>query len=173
MIMFGIDGGLATSGLIVGRTDGVRHECIDVATFESHPQTEKLALVSADRERRTQELCDWLEPYFVFYKPELVAAEAMSMPRGSNPQICISLAWGVLVAVTRIRCVPRISALPMVWRKSLVRGGGEARAHKVAMKRIPSYVPLEARIPVSMRAHARDGLGVFLWGSSQPEARTA
>ena len=161
-----VDGGLATFGLTTIRTDGAVIECIDADTFSTVPMTTKRELLSVDRMRRARELAGWLEGKMVTLDPNMLAGEAMSFPRGHNTVVCIALAAGVVAAVLESRGLDMATALPMKWRKVLVAGGNEEKAHAVAIARVPSYKAFDARIPDKMRAHARDALGVAVWSLS-------
>lgn len=168
-----IDPGLATFGAVTCITDLAYHECVDVDVFKSEPRTQKLGHpLAADRERRTGELFDWLEYVVVTQRPDVVAAEGMSFPRGANPIIMISLAWGVIISVTRARGLRVVSAMPMTWRKALVRSGAEKAAHREAIRRVPTFSRRGREISPSMILHARDALGVFAWSVSHPIVRS-
>lgn len=168
-----LDPGLATFGLVAFDTDGTRHRCVAADVFSSKPYTHRLGHEMADdRVRRCRELQRWLAPHL--REAAVVAAEAMSFPRGAHAITCISLAWGVLVSELEANALPLVTAFPTIWRKHLVRSGKEHAAHVEAVRRIPSFVPVARRIaPGALQVHALDALGVYAWSLSTNTVRAS
>lgn len=161
-----VDPGLATFGLVAVRTDGRAHQCIRAAVFTSDPLAHKLGVeVADDRSRRTRELSRWLDGELTTLNPALVAAEAMSFPKGEHAIACICLGWGVLLDQVENRRLPIVAAGPQVWRRDVTPGGipNENKAHREAVRRVPSFADRARGIPRRKQVHALDALGVFCW----------
>lgn len=171
----GIDGGLATSGLVVVQTDGAAHRCVCADTFTSAPLAAKLDVELADdRVRRARALARWLEGHLTRWSPHVVAAEAMSFPRGAHAIAAICLAWGVLVDQLELRRLPIVTAGPKEWRKELAPPvGNERTAHRAAVRAVPSFADRASSISRRQQVHALDALGVFVWSLSTNIVRAA
>ncbi len=181
------DPGLATFGLAIAQTDGYAHELAHADVFESEQRVDDFDIrLCDDRARRARELACWLRAAAAGRDVQLIAAEAMSFPRGANAIVCVSLAWGVLSAFAEWRGIPIISAMPSYWRSALLgerptRRGSKAQrkaatqrredaAHAIAIAQVPNAARLIAlRVRPALQPHVLDALGVFVWGTSTRE----
>ena len=170
--LMGMDPGLATFGITVVDTDGVKRRCVHADVFTTKPLSRKLKLDKSDDDvRRTTLLSRWLEQKFYRWAPAIVAAEAMSFPRNHQAVVCISLAWGVLCCQLNLRGLPLITAAPLEWRRDLVDGGQEARAQAYAIRQCPTFKLAASGIARRDEVHARDALGVSIWAERTELAR--
>jgi Holliday junction resolvasome RuvABC endonuclease subunit len=183
-----LDPGLATFGIAVldmkiEQRTVVDVQCVGCDTFVSSLEDEHAEVIdfstTLSRVRRSRELANWLGNWFNAMKPDMVAAEAMSFPRGAIPIAMISLAWGVICAQLEVDNLPLTSAFPSQWRTDLIgkpaaRGGTKAQrerrtqeredaSHAIAVARVPSFVPLARFIKPGRQPHALDALGVGCW----------
>lgn len=163
--ILGLDPGLATFGAATIDVFGLSNACaIHADVFTSEPRARKLNVeLAGDRVRRAQALAVWLNDLIRSSKPDVIAAEAMSFPRGNNVIIAMSLAWGVISTLVELWKLPMVTSAPWAWRKDLVPGGKEAAAHRVALKAIPSFADVVRRIPKDSQVHAYDAFGVAHW----------
>lgn len=184
-----VDPGLATFGAVVVQTDGQRHRALRAGVFLSKSLVSDFSLRACDdRVRRARELDVWLDWFTCGVDVQVVAAEAMSFPRGTDPIVCISLAWGVLASFLSTRRLKLVSATPSYWRTRLLNdpptSGGtrtqqaqrtedrERRAHAVVVRTVPSLVSLVSAIrPPAAQVHALDAGGVFTWAVTTPLVR--
>lgn len=176
-----IDGGLARLGAVRIRTDGRRHEALDVGVFTSKPRFRDFDVrVADDRVRRCRELHAWLDRFCGI--PDVVVAETMGFARGTNAVVCMSLAWGVISCYLESHRLGLISATAGYWRTCLIGAPAkklktkkerdaetrrrEKLAHAAAVRSVPSFAPIARKLPDEHQLHALDALGVFVWSLS-------
>jgi Holliday junction resolvasome RuvABC endonuclease subunit len=159
--LLAVDGGLATCGIVLVRVyynDTPR--CERAWAFENPKMG---ADVNDERRRRTRELVRAFDNIVMEYNPDIIASEAMSFPRHRAAFVAISLAWGVVEAVSVLRDVPLIAEGPKELRKAICASGTEKAAHRAALRGIADF-PRQARhIPRRMQVHAYDALSVACW----------
>lgn len=179
-----IDPGLGRFGAVLVQTDGREHEAISVDVFVSELRADDFDInLAEDRVRRTRQLARWLKGFCAGFDIQLVAAEAMSFPRGAHAITAMCLAWGVVASFLEDRRLPLISAMPSYWRTCLIgppppRKGitaaqrkiiteqRERAAHAKAMQVLPSAAPKIRALPTNEhQLHALDSCGVFAWST--------
>lgn len=170
-VIVGIDGGLATCGLVVISTDGTQHVCLAADTFASEPAKDVDPEMPEDRVRRARALARWLRGYLEGWKPKLVVAERMGFARGHNQTVCVALGWGVIAAELDRLSLSLVCATAQQWRRHLVDSGDENDSHMAAIRFVPSSLRCIERVPLRMQPHALDALGVFCWGLSTDAMR--
>lgn len=176
-----IDPGLARFGAVIVRTDGVAHQALDARVFTSDLRAGAFDIALADdRVRRARELSRWLNTMSPPGRVDIVAAEAMSFPRGAHAITAMCLAWGVVASFLEDRRLSMVSAFPSYWRTCLIgkapviKGLSKAKrkemteareraAHAKAVQIVPSAIPLIRRFDNEHQLHALDSLGVFAW----------
>lgn len=171
-----IDPGLRRFGAVMVKTDGARHDCVRVDVFESEQRADDFDIrLAEDRVRRTRDLSRWLRTFADGECVDIIAAEAMSFPRGAHAIVAISLSWGVVADFAERRGLRIIAATPSQWRTALIgrpsrsraKGDTDSRelaAHAESVRRVPSFVDLAAELrPDERQVHALDALGVFCW----------
>ncbi len=127
--------------------------------FSSEPRARKLnSELADDRVRRTRMLSVWINNLIRSYKPDLIAAEAMSFPKSQTAIVCISLAWGVLATLVEMWKMPLVTSAPWRARKDLVPVGQAVDAHRVALRAVPTFADRARGIDRDLQAHAYDAL---------------
>jgi Holliday junction resolvasome RuvABC endonuclease subunit len=185
-----LDPGVGRFGAVLIETDGHRHECQRVGVFESEQRVSDFDIrLADDRVRRGRELSRWFDAFVDGFTVDIVAAEAMSFPRGAHAIVLMSLAWGVICRYLDQSRLPYVSAMPSYWRTCLIgerasrRGSRverkiqtarrEAAAHAVAVRTVPSVVPFIRRLSNEHQLHALDATGVFAWSLQTAGMREA
>lgn len=163
--VLGIDGGLATSGVAMTdlSPDGTGY-CSLADVFTSEPRARKLnSELADDRVRRARSYAVWLNDVIRRCKPDVLAIEAMSFPKGMKTVIAISLGWGVISTLIEMWKLPFVTSAPWAWRRDLVPGGKEDDAHRAALKAIPSFADRVRGVSRDLQVHAYDALGMAHW----------
>ncbi len=176
MNIMAIDTGLATFGAVVFSSnqfgERMMHKCRHVEVFTSKTRAVKWDIgMVEDVTRRGRELAQWFERLVIQWGPRLILAEQMGIFAGKKGgmdnryvQILNSVAWGVVVAECQRRLLPLRMVLPTTCRKVVCGKSDEALAQTVAMRRHPSFVERDTKVPAVLKPHARDALCVFEWG---------
>ena len=163
-----LDGGLATFGAVISRTDGIESICRHVEAFETEARERKWSFLMVDDiTRRARELARWFQAFIAKWTPVAAFAERMPIFGVKNvyAQILNSVGWGVVVAELQRRMIPLTSVAPTTWRKAICGNKNEEKAHAAAMAQYPSYGTRELQVDADMRVHCRDALGVFAWAA--------
>lgn len=165
--VLGIDPGLATFGTCALRLPD--RVVLGADVFRSAPSARKRQVAASDdRYRRARELAAWLESGIDRWRPAVLAAEAMSFPRGAKAIAAMALSWGVLATIADRRGLALVQVSPQDWKRSLSgrKGTADADLYPMLYEHGGAEVEadLEARgLPRGAHVHALDALGVALW----------
>lgn len=181
-ILIGVDPGFASIGLArvaLEWADGkLAPRLLDMALIETEKSDKKHAVyASDDNVRRMYEIYDALQLYFTHddQRPAVIAAEAMSYPRQSSAAAKMSLAWGVLGAITRMGDIPLIQTSPQEVKQQVAgkRTATKVEVQEALMKHFPdSLPPLIGRIVRSKQEHPADALAVAIAAFASPLVRS-
>jgi crossover junction endodeoxyribonuclease RuvC len=171
MRILGLDPGFANLGWCVAIYEPVvRLSVVSMGCIETKKDSRKV-LVSVDNVKRAQlitrklkwliwELADdeWVR------QVDAIAVEAMSFPRNASSAAKMSLAWGVISAVSGLWDIPLIQTSPQDIKEAVT---GSRKASKALMEttlseRYPEVLKLLEDTPASRREHPYDALGAIV-----------
>lgn len=131
-------------------------------------------LASDDNLRRARELYAGLSALERTWRPAVVCAESMSFPRNAGAAAKLSIAWGVLAALTEARGLPLVQCSPQQLKKA-VSGRADASKEDVlsALARLyPTLLLKLADTPRSLWEHPVDALGAVHTALNSEVVRT-
>ena len=165
--ILGIDPGLASFGAVLVECSGGQRRIVDARTFMSDASATRRGVAKADdRFRRARDLSLFLVETITETRPDLIACESMSFPRGAQAVAAIALSWGVIASATH--GFPVVCAQPKAWRKAIApKDATETAAHAVVMSIAGASIIGE--LNKGRRVHALDAAGVALWADNTDE----
>ena len=159
------DPGFAAFGFAIVQltTDGERVVGLGVLRTKRSP-AKRGVFASDDALRRARELALQLGEILDSHNVIAIAAESMSHVRNSSAAAKVSLAWGVLAALTA-RDLPLLQVSPQGIKKAIVGRPGASKAD-VQLKLLQRYgaatADLLSAVPASLHEHAYDALGALV-----------
>jgi crossover junction endodeoxyribonuclease RuvC len=168
--ILGLDPGFANLGWCMALYPDLK--VVSMGCIETKKDQRKV-LVSVDNVRRAQRLTRELRELIweiatVKVEPvrmvDIIAVEAMSFPRNASSAAKVSLAWGVISAISALWEIPVIQASPQDIKEAVT---GSRKASKALMESTlnlgyPEVLTLLEGTPQSRREHPYDALGAIV-----------
>jgi Holliday junction resolvasome RuvABC endonuclease subunit len=142
----------------------------DMGCIETKKDPRKV-LVSVDNVRRAQAIT-WMLRDIIWEASDeepvrlvdAIAIEAMSFPRNASSAAKVSLAWGVISALSALWEIPVIQASPQDIKEAVTdsRKASKALMETTLGERYPEVLKLLEDTPPSRREHPYDALGAIV-----------
>jgi crossover junction endodeoxyribonuclease RuvC len=164
-LLLGIDPGFASLGWALVELqleDDAPVQLVAVGVLRTKKSARKRGtLASDDNLRRARELYAGLSALERVWRPAVVCAESMSFPRNAGAAAKMSIAWGVLAALTEARGLPLVQCSPQQLKRAVCESASASKLDVLGAltHRYPALLLKLADTPRSLWEHPVDALG--------------
>jgi len=163
--ILGIDPGFASFGIALVRLLPDSEDVLLLEVLRTSKSTAKQNVFAcSDNVRRARELAHRLEQIVTGHAVRAIAAESMSYPRNSSTAGKMSLAWGVIAAISEAHGLPVIQSSPQAIKQAVTgsKTADKAEVEFSVLRRFGNAIEALYGGPDGQREHAFDALAAIV-----------